>query len=43
MVLKPTRSDGSIRDPADPKLEPSRIDEKIGKVMIQCDPSGLMG
>jgi len=26
-------------DLADPGLEPGRVDEKIGKVMTQCDPA----
>jgi hypothetical protein len=33
--LKPGLTGGSIQDPTDPKLEPSRVDEKIGKVMTR--------
>jgi polyphosphate kinase len=33
-----TRPGRSTRDPTDPGLEPGRVEEKIGKVINQCDP-----
>jgi len=33
-----TRPDGSTRDPADPGLELSRVEEKTGKEKTLCDP-----
>ena len=34
---------GSTRDPANPGLEPGRFNEKIEKVMTQCDPADPAG
>jgi hypothetical protein len=36
-----TRLDGLIWDPTDPGLEPSRVEEKIGKKKTRCDPVDL--
>jgi hypothetical protein len=33
-----TRPGRSTRDPTDPELKRGRVEEKIGKVMNQCDP-----
>ena len=33
-----TRPGKSTRDPTDPGLKRGRVEEKIGKVMNQCDP-----
>ena len=33
-----TRPGRSTRDPTNPGLERGRVEEKIGKVMNQCDP-----
>jgi hypothetical protein len=30
------------RDPADPELEPGRVEEKIEKVMTRCDLADLV-
>jgi len=34
-----TRPGGSTRDPADPGLEPGRVEEKTGKEKIRCEPA----
>jgi hypothetical protein len=34
---------GPTRDPANPRLEPGRFNEKIGKVMTRYDPADPTG
>jgi hypothetical protein len=39
IVLKP----GPARDPGDPGLEPSRVEEKMREGKTRCDPADLAG
>jgi len=44
MILKPgpARPGGSSRDPANPRLEPGRVEEKIREEKTRCDPADLI-